>query len=188
MKKIAPMVCGLALLASVAACGSNDEARPVNANATSSERTTVPSVVTETSTETTTVTASPSSASPHYVGHVDNTDSRGFLSGPARCDRGDLAFLVMRTETGTSKPGSRVVLCHAGGGEVYYRGARDKRGDKGITVEDVFHTRGDWVAQNGEHHYVIGLLEDIGKVGLTISGPGNVVLSEEPEVEYAYVK
>ena len=136
-------------------------------------------VTTETSTETATVTVTPTST--QFSG-VDGTDTQGFVDTPARCDRGDAVIVAARTGASTSPPtktGSVVVICQTQQDTLYYRGARDRPGDKGVTIFDAFKTRDGYVAtvesdsRGDKYDYVIE------KENLRIA-QNNVLKSDEP--------
>ena len=143
-------------------------------------------VTTETSTETETVTITPTPTSaPTQLGDVDGTDVRGFVNTPARCDRGDAVIVAARTGASTSPPtktGSIMVICQTQQGELYYRGARDRPGDKGLTVSNVFKTSDGYVAtvesdsRGDKYDYVIE------RTNLRIA-QNNILKSDEPVLQ-----
>lgn len=129
-------------------------------------------------------TSSPSSTVPPVAGtnvlsgSVSNSDSRGFLSSPARCDSQDTVIVIARSIT-SDRPGSKVVICKTNRGAIYYRGARDKPGDTGARVSNVYRSGDSYIAQTSDGHTY-----DINSTRLLISRRGTT-LSNEQVVEFA---
>ncbi len=140
-----------AVISVVAGCSSNETTQSATRTAT------VTNTVTEatTATKTTTVTkTAPARSGGRWVGNgVNGADARGFTSGPARCNTSDSAILIVRT-TAPGKAGSKVVICENDRGR-YYRGARDKAGDAGISLGNVSVENGYYVARNGTTSYAV---------------------------------
>lgn len=72
---------------------------------------------------------------------LPDADAQGFVSGGARCDSGDRAALVVRTEY------SRAVVCTTTGQRLYYRGVRASD-NAGIELGHVEPMAGGFVAIN----------------------------------------
>ena len=179
---LAGTVVSAAVVCMVSACSDG----AVEPQAATTTVTSEVEVTTETSTETTTVTITPTPTSaPTQLGDVDGTDVRGFVNTPARCDRGDAVVVAARTDQSTSPPtktGSVVVICRAQQGELYYRGARDRSGDKGLTIFGVFKTSDGYVAtvdsdsRGDKYDYVIE------RKNLRIA-QNNILKSDEPVLQ-----
>lgn len=177
MKRLVILAVGVVSLLVVTGCGPTETEK---VSVTSSLETTA-SAVTSTVTETVTSSTPAPTTSLHYEGEAENADDQGFIGFAARCDQGDVALVIMRTEAAGGS-GSRVVICY-GGGDLYYRGMRDKQGDRGVTIRNVFRASNAYVAQASDgYSYVVK------SDRLVISGPDNVVLSDEPAVEYVELK
>ena len=135
--------------------------------------------VTETKVETsTTVATSTIVVAPLPTSRTNTSaasaDGRGFTTGYARCDSGDVAVAILITTAHDG--GSRVVICRSGV-VLYYRGERSGRG---ITIREVFNTPHDqYVATTSDNYAYV-----VQSGGLTISRD-NVVIAEEPAVMWA---
>ncbi len=109
-------------------------------------------------------------------------DPSGLQFGAATCDNLGEVVLAVQTKASTSPvnaapTGSRVAICRDSGGDLYYRGARDRPGDLGLSLDEVWDLGGRYQAVNGSYTYTVST------GGLVISTSGRVV-SREPAVTY----
>ena len=174
-KKLVAAAMALLMFGAAAACGS-EESKVV----TQTVQATVTETATRTQERTATVTQTPPvtiSSRGVLTGMVNGADSLGFVSSFARCSSGDKALMILRT-VAYGKEGSKVVIC-SNGYKSYYRGVRDKPGDKGVYVNNVEPKDGLYVATNKDTAYYVS------RKSLVIYQDG-LVTSDERVVELAY--
>ena len=99
---------------------------------------------------------------------LSDADERGFLASAARCDDGDSAQLVIRTEY------SRVAICSMPSGALYYRGARNSDG-LGIHLNHVEQYGSSYTAINDDD----GTNYQVSRAGLRIVKGGQEISSEQ---------
>lgn len=117
--------------------GSNSGEHAAATTTTPSAHTAAPRLDTTSSTTTSAISATTTA----LAMLLPDADEQGFLSGGARCDSGDRAALVVRTEY------SRAVVCTTAARHLYYRGVRVSDG-AGIELGHVQPMPGGFVAIN----------------------------------------